>query len=68
MNPVLQYGFEKFCQHAAELPVDGLILPDLPEHEFETIYGRNHQTGTVWILFFSLRLKHLKSASGGWML
>ncbi len=39
MNPVLQYGFERFCQHAAALPVDGLILPDLPEHEFETEYG-----------------------------
>ncbi|MEP6749268.1 MAG: tryptophan synthase subunit alpha, partial [Bacteroidota bacterium] len=39
MNPVLQYGFEKFCQHAAALPIDGLILPDLPEHEFETAYG-----------------------------
>src|SRR5256885_11020870 len=31
MNPVLQYGFEKFCQHAADMPIDGLILPDLPE-------------------------------------
>src|SRR5580765_1033865 len=30
MNPVLQYGFEKFCKHAAALPIDGLILPDLP--------------------------------------
>ncbi len=39
MNPVLQYGFERFCQHAAALPIDGLILPDLPEHEFETEYG-----------------------------
>jgi len=39
MNPILQYGFEKFCRQAAELPVDGLILPDLPEHEFETLYG-----------------------------
>jgi tryptophan synthase alpha chain len=39
MNPVLQYGFEKFCQHAADMPVDGLILPDLPEYEFETEYG-----------------------------
>lgn len=39
MNPVLQYGFEKFCQQAAELPVDGLILPDLPEYEYQTIYG-----------------------------
>ena len=39
MNPVLQYGFEAFCQKAAEVGVDGLILPDLPEFEFETMYG-----------------------------
>lgn len=39
MNPVLQYGFEKFCAQAASVGLDGLILPDLPEHEFETIYG-----------------------------
>lgn len=39
MNPVLQYGFEKFCANAAAVGVDGLILPDLPEYEFETEYG-----------------------------
>ena len=39
MNPILQYGFEKFCQHAAALPIDGLILPDLPVKEFESVYG-----------------------------
>ena len=39
MNPVLQYGFERFCQHAADVAVDGLILPDLPMYEFETEYG-----------------------------
>jgi tryptophan synthase alpha chain len=39
MNPVLQYGFERFCKDAAAVGVDGLILPDLPEHEFETQYG-----------------------------
>jgi tryptophan synthase alpha chain len=39
MNPVLQYGFEKFCADAAAIGIDGLILPDLPVHEFETIYG-----------------------------
>lgn len=39
MNPVLQYGFEKFCQHAAALPVDGFIIPDLPVKEFETEFG-----------------------------
>ena len=39
MNPVLQYGFETFCADAAAVGIDGLILPDLPEHEFETEYG-----------------------------
>ena len=38
MNPVLQYGFEKFCRDAASVGIDGLILPDLPEYEFETEY------------------------------
>ncbi len=39
MNPVLQYGFEKFCADAAAVGVDGLILPDLPEFEYESEYG-----------------------------
>jgi tryptophan synthase alpha chain len=39
MNPILQYGFEKFCQHAAAVAIDGLILPDLPIYEFENEYG-----------------------------
>jgi len=39
MNPVLQYGFEKFCADAAKVGVDGLILPDLPQYEFEMVYG-----------------------------
>jgi tryptophan synthase alpha chain len=39
MNPVLQYGFERFCAEAAAAGVDGLILPDLPIYEFETEYG-----------------------------
>ena len=39
MNPVLQYGFERFCKDAAAAGIDGLILPDLPEYEYETQYG-----------------------------
>ena len=38
MNPVLQYGFEKFCAAARAVGVDGIILPDLPMYEFETEY------------------------------
>jgi len=39
MNPILQYGFERFCADAKSVGVDGLILPDLPIHEFELEYG-----------------------------
>ena len=38
LNPVLQYGFERFCQDAAACGIDGLIIPDLPEHEFSSHY------------------------------
>ena len=38
MNPIMQFGIEKFCAKAQEVGVDGFILPDLPMYEFETIY------------------------------
>jgi tryptophan synthase alpha chain len=38
LNPVLQYGFEKFCSDAAAIGIDGLIIPDLPDYEFEKNY------------------------------
>ncbi len=34
LNPVLQYGFERFCKEASEIGIDGLILPDLPQIEY----------------------------------
>lgn len=34
INPVLQYGLERFCAKCAEIGVDGLILPDLPMQEY----------------------------------
>jgi len=39
LNPLLQYGFEKFCAKAAETGVDGIIIPDIPMYEFETEYS-----------------------------
>ncbi len=38
MNPILQFGIEKFCAAAKVVGVDGVILPDLPMYEFETMY------------------------------
>jgi tryptophan synthase alpha chain len=73
MNPVLQYGFEKFCQHAAGIPVDGLILPDLPEYEFETEYGPVIQRYGLDFIFLITpetseeRVKKLDSLSTGFL-
>lgn len=39
LNPVLQFGFENFCQKCAEVGVSGLIIPDLPPIAFENQYG-----------------------------
>src|SRR5687767_5821438 len=34
INPVLQYGIEKFAKDASEAGVDGVILPDMPMDEY----------------------------------
>jgi tryptophan synthase alpha chain len=39
LNPLLQYGFEKFCHEAAALGIDGLIIPDIPAYAFAQQYG-----------------------------
>lgn len=34
LNPVIQYGFERFCQSCQRVGVDGVILPDLPFKDY----------------------------------
>ncbi len=73
MNPVLQYGFEQFCKDAAVAGVDGLILPDLPEYEFETEFGAIiKQNGLDFIFLVTPetseeRLRKLDSLSTGFL-
>ena len=38
INPVYQFGVEKFCEKCAETGIDGVILPDLPLDEYEAFY------------------------------
>ena len=40
VNPMVQYGIERFCKKVAEVGVDGVIVPDLPMYEYETLYSR----------------------------
>lgn len=73
MNPVLQYGFEKFCADAAAVSIDGLILPDLPEYEFETEYGaiiKKHGLDFIFLVTPETsddRIKKLDSLSSGFL-
>ena len=39
INPVMQYGIERFCQRAQEVGISGLILPDLPIQVFQDEYA-----------------------------
>jgi tryptophan synthase alpha chain len=38
LNPVMQYGMERFCQKARETGIDGIILPDLPLSDYVREY------------------------------
>ena len=73
MNPVLQYGFERFCKTAAAVGVDGLILPDLPQYEFEKEYGAIIKKYNLSFIFLVTpetsidRIKKLDSLSTGFL-
>jgi tryptophan synthase alpha chain len=53
LNPVIQYGIEKFVKEAAAIGVDGLILPDMPmdvyQHEYKELFDKAGLTNTFLI-------------------
>lgn len=73
MNPVLQYGFERFCADAARLGIDGLILPDLPLQAFDARYGdilRHHGLGFSFLVTPETteeRIRQLDERSSGFL-
>jgi len=73
MNPVLQFGFEKFCARAHDAGIDGLILPDLPEYEFEQEYGAIIRKYGLDIVFLVTpetsepRIRRLDALSSGFL-
>ena len=34
LNPIMQFGFEPFCQRCVEVGIDGVIIPDLPFKDY----------------------------------
>ena len=51
INPVLQYGFGKFCRDCKEVGIDGVILPDLPMQEYVETYQRTFEEYGIYNIF-----------------
>ena len=52
-NPMVQYGVEKFCKKAVEVGVDGVIIPDLPMYEYESLYKQyflEHNLSNIFLV------------------
>lgn len=73
LNPVIQFGFEKFCQKCKEVGIYGLILPDLPPVEFEKKYGEILKKYNLNFIFLvtpetsNERILYLDSLSSGFL-
>lgn len=51
LNPVMQYGVEKFCNDAALVGISGLILPDMPMYEYENMYKKYFTKNNLSLIF-----------------
>jgi tryptophan synthase alpha chain len=73
LNPVLQYGVEKFCARCAEVGIDGLILPDLPPDLYASDYkALFDQYGLHFILLVTPettpdRIRYIDDLSSGFV-
>lgn len=53
LNPVMQYGVERFCQKCREVGIDGIILPDLPLADYVREYKHifeEHNLSKVFLI------------------
>jgi tryptophan synthase alpha chain len=73
LNPLLQYGFENFCAKAAEVGIDGLIIPDIPMYEYENEYKQAIKKYDLDFIFLvtpetsAERIKKLDELSSGFL-
>jgi tryptophan synthase alpha chain len=51
VNPMVQCGVERFCKKAAEVGVDGVIVPDLPMYEYESLYASTFKENNLSNIF-----------------
>ena len=69
INPIMQYGWQKFIKDCKQCGVDGLIIPDLPPEECEDITDEMKKYGLAPIMLVApntpdSRIKKISKISG----
>jgi len=72
LNPVIQFGFDKFCEKSAACGIDGIIVPDLPLDEtaqYQNIFCKNNMHCVLLITPQTpvQRLRKIASLSSGFI-
>lgn len=65
LNPVLQFGIDKFCSAAESAAVSAVIIPDLPMYEYEHLYEplfMKHHLHFIFLVTPGTDKKRLKKA------
>lgn len=67
LNPIEQFGYEKFCKVAGEFGVDGLILVDLPPEEISDIdsFARANSLDIIRLVTPTTDMKRLQTILDG---
>ncbi|WP_263706072.1 tryptophan synthase subunit alpha [Shouchella tritolerans] len=70
-NPLLQFGFERFCETACDYGIDGLLVPDMPFEESETLANECEKQGLALISLVAptsqQRIKAIASRAQGFL-
>lgn len=73
LNPILQFGFEKFCQSCQAVGIDGLIIPDLPIEVYLSDYKQIVEQYRLTFTFLitpetaSERVRHIDQHTNGFL-
>ncbi|HET6990915.1 MAG TPA: tryptophan synthase subunit alpha [Bacteroidia bacterium] len=73
LNPVMQFGIEKFLQKCAEAGISGIILPDMPVEVYEREYKVLFEKYGIHFIFLitpvtpELRARKIASLSKGFL-
>lgn len=73
MNPVMQFGFEKFLTECKQCGIDGIILPDMPVEVYIAEYKKLFEANSIYPVFLispqtpAARVKFIAEQSKGFI-